>query len=169
MHAKDCWWRVREKKAERGFRPDQRSMVHGRLRGGGNSGWFSAEVCATRTHFGRESLLLLQNMLHARSVEAGSPGIWKGDILVSDVEELKNLDTSEIHARRLNAMEVFMPHQGENFVFPCADGTIVLVGKGGEVRKSIAAQYFPDSGEAHLDDSHEEADAHTTKLVSNLT
>ena len=147
----------------------QTSEVHGRLRGGANSGWSSAEVSAARTHFGRESLLLLQNMLHATTVEAGSPGIWKGDILVSDAEELKNLDTSEIHARRLHAMEVFMPQQGEKFIFPCADGTIVLGGKGGEVRKSIAAQYFPDSGEAHLDDSHGEADAHTTQLVSNLT
>ena len=45
-----------------------------------------------------------KNMLHARSVEAGSPGVWKGDILVSDALELKNLDTSEIHARGLNAM-----------------------------------------------------------------
>ena len=25
-------------------------------------------------------------------------GIWKGHILVSDIEELENLDTSEIHA-----------------------------------------------------------------------
>ena len=32
--------------------------------------------------------------------------IWKGDIIVADDEELKNLDASEIHARRLNAEEV---------------------------------------------------------------
>ena len=31
--------------------------------------------------------------------------IWREDILVSDVEELKNVDASESHARRLNAME----------------------------------------------------------------
>ena len=48
-----------------------------------------------------------------------TPEVWKlarqpsgkEDILVSDAYELKNLDTSEIHARRLNAMEVFMPKQ----------------------------------------------------------
>ena len=32
--------------------------------------------------------------------------IWKGDLLVADVGELENLDTSEIHARRLIAKEV---------------------------------------------------------------
>ena len=30
-------------------------------------------------------------------------GIWKGDILVADIEELEKMDASEIHARRLNA------------------------------------------------------------------
>ena len=33
-------------------------------------------------------------------------GIWKGDILVADIEELENLDASEIHARKLNAKDV---------------------------------------------------------------
>ena len=32
--------------------------------------------------------------------------IWKGDILVTDVEELENLGASEIRHRRLNAKEV---------------------------------------------------------------
>ena len=30
-------------------------------------------------------------------------GIWKGDTLVSDSEELETLDASEMHTRRLNA------------------------------------------------------------------
>ena len=34
-------------------------------------------------------------------------GIWKGDILVADLEELENMDASEIHPRRINAKEVF--------------------------------------------------------------
>ena len=33
-------------------------------------------------------------------------GIWKGDIIVADVEELETMDASEINAKRLNAMEV---------------------------------------------------------------
>ena len=48
---------------------------------------------------------------------AGS--IWKGDIVVADIEELENLDASEIHARRLNAKEVIMPKGGEDFHVPC--------------------------------------------------
>ena len=36
-------------------------------------------------------------------------GIWKGDIMVADIEELEILDASEIHAQRLNAKGVFMP------------------------------------------------------------
>ena len=33
--------------------------------------------------------------------------IWKGDIMVADIEELEEMDASELHARRLNAKEVF--------------------------------------------------------------
>ena len=29
-------------------------------------------------------------------------GIWKGDIMVADIEELEEMDASELHARRLN-------------------------------------------------------------------
>ena len=33
-------------------------------------------------------------------------GIWKGDIVVADIEELEEMDASELHARRHNAKEV---------------------------------------------------------------
>ena len=36
-------------------------------------------------------------------------GIWKGDIMVADIEELEEMDASELHARRLNAKEVLTP------------------------------------------------------------
>ena len=49
-------------------------------------------------------------------------GIWKGDILAADIEDLKNLDASEIHARRLSAKEVFMLKMVHDFFFPVADG-----------------------------------------------
>ena len=42
-------------------------------------------------------------------------GVWKGDILVADLEELEQMDASEIHARRLNAKEVLTPMIGDNF------------------------------------------------------
>ena len=41
--------------------------------------------------------------------------IWKGDILIADIEELEQMDVSEIHARRLNAKEVLTPMKNDNF------------------------------------------------------
>ena len=49
---------------------------------------------------------------------------WKGDILVGDVEELENLEASEIHARRPNAKDVITPKNGEHFIFPIGDVTV---------------------------------------------
>ena len=43
--------------------------------------------------------------------------IWKVDTLVADIEELENLDASEIHARRLNAKEVLTPRSKLNELF----------------------------------------------------
>ena len=36
-------------------------------------------------------------------------GIWKGDIMVADIEELETMDASEICSKRLNAKEVIFP------------------------------------------------------------
>ena len=36
-------------------------------------------------------------------------GIWKGDIMIGDIEELDEMDASELHARMLNAKEVLTP------------------------------------------------------------
>ena len=40
-------------------------------------------------------------------------GIWKGDVLIADLEELETMDASEICSKRLNAKEVILPKQGE--------------------------------------------------------
>ena len=40
-------------------------------------------------------------------------GIWKGDVLVADLEELETMDASEIYSKRLDAKEVIFPKQGE--------------------------------------------------------
>ena len=40
-------------------------------------------------------------------------GIWKGDVLIADLEELETMDASGICSRRLNAKEVIFPTQGE--------------------------------------------------------
>ena len=40
--------------------------------------------------------------------------IWKGDILVADIEELEKMDASEIYPRRINEKEILTPQKGEN-------------------------------------------------------
>ena len=44
--------------------------------------------------------------------------------MVADIEELEQMDASELHARRLNAKEVLTPQRSGNFIFPVADGTV---------------------------------------------
>ena len=41
--------------------------------------------------------------------------IWKGDIMIADIEELEEMDASEIHAGRLIAKEVLTPQRSGNF------------------------------------------------------
>ena len=54
-------------------------------------------------------------------------GIWKGDVLVADLEELGTMDASEIYSKRLNAKEVIFPKENGNFIFqPQMDESIFL-------------------------------------------
>ena len=55
-------------------------------------------------------------------------GIWKGDVLIADLEELETMDASEIYSKRLNAKEVIFPKQNGKFIFPVADGRIKFAG-----------------------------------------
>ena len=62
----------------------------------------------SRLHqFGKKVLprILLGYVLYAG-------GIWKGDIMVADIEELEKMDASEIHAKRLNTKEVLTQFSG---------------------------------------------------------
>ena len=43
-------------------------------------------------------------------------GIWKGVVLVADIEELETMDASEIYSKRLNAKVIF-PNQDGKFFF----------------------------------------------------
>ena len=38
-------------------------------------------------------------------------GVWKGDIMVADVEELEKLDASEKYHRKLNVKDVLITHK----------------------------------------------------------
>ena len=42
-------------------------------------------------------------------------GIWKGDVLIADLEDLEKLDASETHPRRINAKEVLITQKGDEF------------------------------------------------------
>ena len=71
-------------------------------------------------------------------------GIWKGDITVADIEEVEEMDASEIHARRLNAKEVLTPQRSGNFIFPVADGTVKIFGRGQRLRTSTLNRERPE-------------------------
>ena len=55
-------------------------------------------------------------------------GLWKGDILVADIEELETMDAPEIYSKRLNANKVIFPRENGKY-FPVADGRIKPLGR----------------------------------------
>ena len=73
-------------------------------------------------------------------------GIWKGDVLIADLEELETMDASEIYSKRLNAKEVIFPKQGES-IFPIEDGRIKTPGGDQELRTSTLVRPRPIQGE----------------------
>ena len=73
--------------------------------------------------------------------------LWKGDVLVADLEELETMDASEIYSRRLNAKEVLFPKEAGEFIFPIADGRIKTLGGDQELRTSTLVRHRPTQGE----------------------
>ena len=73
---------------------------------------FSAKDQSRNHQFGKKVLpgLFLGYALYAVR-------IWKGDILVADIEELETMDASEIYWKRLNAKEVIFPKENGKFIF----------------------------------------------------
>ena len=62
--------------------------------------------------------------------------IWKGDVLVVDIEELETMDASEIYSERIDAKEVIFPKENGSFFFPVADGRSKFSGGYQELRTS---------------------------------
>ena len=62
--------------------------------------------------------------------------------MVADIEELENLDTSEIHPRRLDAKGVLVPKNGEYFIFTIQDGTVKWYGRIRFSEKSTSIQDY---------------------------
>ena len=77
-------------------------------------------------------------------------GIWKGDVLIGDLEELEAMDASDIYSKRHNAKEATFPKQGE-FIFPIADGRIKTPRGDQELRTSTFLRQRPIQGDSHLD------------------
>ena len=77
-------------------------------------------------------------------------GIWKGDVLIADLEELETMDASEIYSKRLNVKEVIFPKEGE-FIFPIADGRIKPLGGDQDLRTSTSIRQRPIQGDGHVD------------------
>ena len=78
-------------------------------------------------------------------------GIWKGDVLVADLEELETMDASEIYSKRLNAKEVLFPKEIGKLIIPIADGRINTLGGDQELRTSTLVRHRPIQGESNID------------------
>ena len=78
-------------------------------------------------------------------------GIWKGDILVADIEDLEMMDASEIYSERLGAKEVIFPKENGILFSPAADGRIKLSGGDHELRTPTLIQEHPIRGESQRD------------------
>ena len=76
--------------------------------------------------------------------------IWKGDIMVADIEDLEDMDASGLPAWRLNAKEVLTPVSGEKFIFAIADGTVKLSGEAQRLRTSTLTWVCPERGEEEI-------------------
>ena len=102
----------------------------------------SAEDLSRLRQFGSRVLpcIFLGYALHAGR-------IWKGDILVADIEDLEEMDTSELHATRLNAKEVLTPMNGGNSYSQPPDGTVKFSGRDHFLRTSTLIRDRQDRGE----------------------
>ena len=77
-------------------------------------------------------------------------GIWKGDMLVADIEELETMEASEIYSKRLNAKEVIFPKENGKFNFPAADGRLKLFGGDQELRTPTLIREHPPRQDSFL-------------------
>ena len=88
---------------------------------------------------------VLPSILLGYALYAGE--IWKGDIMITAIEQLEEMDASEFHARRLNAQEVLTPMKGDKFKFPVADGTVKIFGRERRLRISTLTRERLERGE----------------------
>ena len=68
--------------------------------------------------------------------------IWKGDILIADLEDLENVGCISYLPQRTKAREVLISQRDDEFVFPIADGTAKFSKK----KKTTNSEYPPQGG-----------------------
>ena len=73
---------------------------------------FTAKDQSRIHQFGKK---VLPGLILGYALYAG--GIWKGDVLIADLEELETMDASEIYSKRLSAKEMIIPKENGNFIF----------------------------------------------------
>ena len=67
--------------------------------------------------------------------------------MIADIEELEEMDASELHARRLIVKEVLTPVKGGILIFPVADGTVKTPGGDRRLKPSTIIRDRPERGE----------------------
>ena len=77
--------------------------------------WLSITLQLRRTS--QESINLERKWIVPRIYALYAEGMWKGDVLIADLEELDTMDASEIYSKRLNAKEVIFPNERGEFIF----------------------------------------------------
>ena len=77
--------------------------------------------------------------------------IWKGDILVADIEELETMDASEIYSKKTQCKRDDISQRKWKIHFPAADGRIKFVGGDQELRTSTSIRDHPIRGEYQRD------------------
>ena len=78
-------------------------------------------------------------------------GIWKGDGLIADLEELETMDASEIYSKRLNATEVIFPNPRRIYFFQSQMDEIKTPGGDQDLKTSTLVRPRPIQGEGHID------------------
>ena len=79
-------------------------------------------------------------------------GIWKGDILVADIEELETMDASEIYSKRLKCKRGdFTQRKWRIYFFQSQMDESKILGGDQDLRTSTLVRHRPIQGESNID------------------
>ena len=108
---------------------------------------FTAKDQSRIHQFGKK---VLPGLFLGYALYAGT--LWKGDVLIADLEELETMDASEIYSKRLNAKEVIFPEKKGEFIFSNRRWTNqTLSGGDQDLRTSTLIRHRPIQGESNID------------------